>query len=217
MGWHVYPRAVTPVDHRTTRGGHHGCVRAFLAVWPPNGVVADLDRCLQPLREAAGSGSGRWRWTRPGHLHLTLAFLSALSDDGQARLVAESTDWAARQTPLRVSLGGTGAFPGPGRAKVLWVGIQPDGATRELRRWSRSLRELASQAGVHVDDGEFVPHVTVARSKRPRPAGRLVRALEGYQSARFELTQVALVRSHLGQGPGGSSRYEVTHRFPLGG
>ncbi|GAA1157691.1 RNA 2',3'-cyclic phosphodiesterase [Ornithinicoccus hortensis] len=189
-------------------------MRAFFAVLPPSSAHEDLVAHLQPRRDA---DTGRdWRWTREEHLHLTLAFLPDLPDRAEDPLVESVSAWAARQEPAPLSLGGAGAFPDPGGAKVIWIGVDEGGAG-SLRAWSRSLRDHANHAGAEVDGQRFTPHVTVARSSRRRPAGRWVQALDAYRGPRFVVEEIVLIASHLGQGAGGSPRYEVRHRFPLGG
>jgi len=51
---------------------------------------------------------------------------------------------------------------------------------------------------------------------KPVEATRWVRVLGTYRSRDFELAEMVLVESHLGQGPGGRPRYDVVHRCPVG-
>jgi 2'-5' RNA ligase len=78
------------------------------------------------------------------------------------------------------------------------------------------LRDLASHAGADVDGQRFTPHITVARSPRRVKAGRWVQSLDAYESPEFLVEEVALIRSHLGEGPGRSPRYEVRESLRLG-
>lgn len=189
-------------------------MRAFFAVLPPTEVLEDLAAYLEPRRDA--DTERVWRWTRTQHLHLTLAFLADLPDWREEELIASGEEWAARQHPVRMSWGRAGAFPDPGAAKVMWVGVTGEDARQELVGWSRALRDQANHAGAEVDGQRFTPHVTVARSARRVSAGRWVQALDAYESPEFVVSEVALVQSHLGEGPGRSPRYEVRHTFTLG-
>lgn len=185
-------------------------MRAFLAIRPPEHVITDLDTYLEPRRLAEDD----WRWSRPEQFHLTLAFLADLPDHRLDELVATGEAWAARQQPLPMRLSGAGAFPDPARAKVLWVSV-PATAGDVLTSWSRSWRDAASHVGADVDGVRFTPHLTVARSGRARSAGRITQALDAYRSESFTVTEVELVRSHLGDGPRRSARHEQLHRFRL--
>ncbi|QDO86916.1 RNA 2',3'-cyclic phosphodiesterase [Ornithinimicrobium ciconiae] len=196
-----------------TRRWHDERMRAFFAVLPPPEVLEDLAAYLEPRRDADTERT--WRWTRTHHLHLTLAFLGELPEHREEELVTAAKEWAARQHPVRMSWGRSGAFPDPGGAKVIWIGVTPEDAGRDLSAWSRALRDLSSHAGADVDGQRFTPHITVARSPRRVPAGRWVQALDAYESPEFLVEEVALVQSHLG-GPGRSVRYEIRHTLPLG-
>lgn len=194
-------------------------MRAFLAVVPPADVLDDLLDHLRPRAEADRAarhrGGADWRWTRPEHLHLTLAFLPHLPEHREEELAERLDDWAARRAPVPMRLAGAGAFPDPGSARVLWVGVQGLEAREALGRWAARLRDLASHCGASPDGRRFTPHVTVARSGRPRSAGRWVQALDTLESHRFRVGEVVLMESLLGQGPGGTPRYHVRHRATL--
>ena len=181
-------------------------MRAFFAVLPPAEVLDDLAGYLEPRRDA--DTDRVWRWTRTQHLHLTLAFLGDLPDWREDEVIAAATQWAGRQRPVTMRWGGAGAFPDPGAAKVMWIGVTEEDVGRELTSWARALRDLASHAGADVDGQRFTPHVTVARSARRVRAGRWVQSLDAYESPEFTVEDVALVESHLGEGPGRSPRYE---------
>lgn len=174
-------------------------------------MITALDRYLEPRRLVEDD----WRWGAPEQFHLTLAFLSVLPEHRLDDLVAAGEAWAGRREPQPTSLAGAGAFPDPARAKVLWIGV-PAAVGEVFRSWSRAWRDAASHVGATVDGTRFTPHLTVARSGRPRSAGRITQALDAYISDPFTVTEVELVRSHLGEGPRRSARHEVLHRFRFG-
>ena len=200
-------------------------MRAFIAVLPPPEVIDQLTTFLEPRRDALAPQE-RWRWTRPEHLHLTLAFLPELDEWREEEVEAHGMQWATRTSPLTLRLSGAGAFPDPGAARVLWAGVRQelvgepaDGAEGrpDLRRWAAATRALASRAGARVDGTRFSPHVTVARAVgRPGPAGHLLQALDTLHTDPWTVDEVCLIRSHLGQGPGGTPRYEMLQTWPLG-
>lgn len=190
-------------------------MRAFIALLPPPEVTDELDSFLEPRRDALAP-RGHWRWTRREHRHLTLAFLPSLDEWREEQLIRDGEDWADRHTPVQLRLSGAGAFPSPDRARVLWAGIGEGGPI--LADLSRTVRGVVSHSGVQVDGTRFVPHVTVGRAAgRPRAAGHLVQALDTLRSSSWLADEVCLLASHLGQGPGGTPRYEVRHRWQLGG
>lgn len=182
----------------------------FLALVPPAAALEDLEEFLAP-RQEAGPGL---RWTSPEQWHLTLAFMAEVADRRLDELGERLTRAAARRTPFGVRLAGGGAFPDAGRAKVLFAGVETDGV--ELERLAVGVRAAASRAGAAPDGGRFHPHVTLARSRRPVEATRWLRVLVGYRGPQWQAEEVALVASHLGEGPRRRPRHEVVETFPLG-
>lgn len=184
----------------------------FVALVPPAEAVEDLDAFLDLRREAAG-----FRWARPEQFHVTLAFLAEVADRHLDDLVERLGRAAHRRTPVPTRLAGGGAFPHPGRARVLWAGMELDETGRtEVDRMATGARAAASKAGITVDGQRFRPHVTVARLGRPTEVSRWVRLLDGYAGPAWTATHLELVASYLGEGSGGRPRYETVESFPLG-
>jgi 2'-5' RNA ligase len=187
-------------------------MRMFAAVVPPEEVLDGLEEFLAPRREAE-----QLRWTRPESWHLTLAFMADVPERSLDDLLERLGRAARRRTPFTLSLGGGGAFPGPSRAKVLYAGV--DGAPEaleELRRLSVGARAAANRAGAPAAGAAFRAHLTLARSGRPIEATRWLRVLSEYRGAAFAVTDMVLVESHLGEGPGNRPRYDTVAAFPLG-
>ncbi|MGI8899553.1 MAG: RNA 2',3'-cyclic phosphodiesterase [Nocardioides sp.] len=186
-------------------------MRMFVALVPPEGAVEDLDEFLAVRREAAP-----FRWTLPEHLHVTLAFLADVADRHLDELVERLTRGAARRTGFETRIAGGGAFPNAAKARVLWAGLDLDEAARtELSRAATGARAAAVRTGIEVDGQRFRPHLTVARTGRPAEASNWVRLLDGYAGPAWTASELALVASYLGEGPGRRPRYEVVDTFPL--
>ena len=184
-------------------------MRMFVAVVPPEDVVEHLEEFLGPRREAAP-----YRWTVPDQWHLTLAFSANIPDRSYDDLVARLTRAAAKRSPMEARTAGGGAFPHVGRAKVLFAGVRTD--DEELRRAAAGARTAIAKAGAEVDGQRFRPHLTLARTGRPVEATNWVRLLEGYAGPSWRIDEVALVGSHLGEGPRKRPRHEVVETFTLG-
>ncbi len=148
---------------------------------------------------------------------MTLAFMADVPERSLDDLVERLARAGRRRRPFTVAIAGSGAFPNPARAKVLYAGLdaEPDDL-EELRRLSTGARAAANKAGAPADGATFRAHVTLARMRRPVEATRWLRVLGTYHSRPFVVTELALVQSHLGQGPGNRPRYEVVATFPLG-
>jgi 2'-5' RNA ligase len=185
-------------------------MRMFVAAVPPPEVLEDLEEFLSVRREAAA-----FRWTVPDQWHVTLAFLADVPDRAYDDLVERLTRAARKRHPMRATVAGGGAFPNVGRAKVLWAGVELDDA-EELRRLATGCRAAASKAGIEVAGERFKPHVTVARTGHPVEATAWVRVLDAYRGPSYQLDEISLIASHLGEGPRKRPRYEVRETFELG-
>lgn len=187
-------------------------MRMFVALVPPAEVIDDLSGFLAPRQEAEPG----FRWTVPEQWHVTLAFMAQVADRHLDDLVARLERAAARRTPFAATLAGAGAFPSPARAKVLFTGVDAAGHAEELHRLATGTRAAASKAGAAADGGRFHPHVTLARIGRPVEATRWLRVLDVYRGPTWRAEEVALIESHLGEGPRNRPRYEIVETFPLG-
>lgn len=184
----------------------------FVAVLPPVEVVEHLDEFLEPRRE-----HGAFRWTAPDQLHLTLAFMEHVADRSLDALVEGLGRAAGRRTPFEARVAGGGAFPDPAHAKVLHAGLDLTlDARAELDRLATGARAAAGRAGVAVDGQRFRPHVTLARTGRPQEVSRWVRLLDAYAGPTWTVDRIALVASHLGEGPRRRPRHEVVTVVTLG-
>jgi RNA 2',3'-cyclic 3'-phosphodiesterase len=196
-------------------------VRMFVAVFPPEGVVEDLDEFLAPRREASP-----FRWTVPEQFHLTLAFSGNVPERAYDDLVDRLERAARKRTPIEARIAGGGAFPNASRARVLFAhietrietGVETGVATgaEELRRAATGARAALAKAGAEVDGQRFRPHLTLARMGRPLEASNWVRLLDAYSGPSWTIGEIALVASHLGEGPRNRPRHEIVERFSLG-
>ena len=150
----------------------------------------------------------------PGHLdrsedwHLTLRFLGETSPEAlEALRVALVT--ADFEHPFDIVFGRLGAFPGPERARVLWLGVEDGRAA--LTALAARVEVAAREAGFPPETGPFAPHVTLSRLAPPADVRRLVDRVPSAQE-RMTVGAVVLFRSRPGGGPG---RYEEVERYAL--
>ncbi|MEI2827955.1 MAG: 2'-5' RNA ligase family protein [Dermatophilaceae bacterium] len=100
-----------------------------------------------------------------------------------------------------------------------WTAYRPVPLAPPRRRCTgpRSTRERPGpRSGAPPDGKRFVPHLTLARLKRPIEATKWLRVLDTYRSPRWHLDEIDLVASYLGEGPGRRPRYETAATIPLG-
>lgn len=190
-------------------------MRLFVAVVPPEEAVEHLDAFLEPRRASAP-----FRWTRPEHFHVTLAFM-ADADDLRVEEYVDRLASSLSGLPAATRLGLAGAitFPDPSRARVLATGIATaDGAEPVvLQKAAVRARNAAVASGIEVDGQRFRPHLTVARTGgQPAEMTGWVRLLETYAGPVWPWTSVEVIASHLGEGPRRTPRYETLAEIVLG-
>lgn len=178
-------------------------MRAFIALNLPRKERARIHRASAQLR----AEEVPVRWIDPENYHVTLKFLGDLH---QERLsdVREVVERVAESTlPLRLSLGGFGAFPTARRPRVVWLGIA---ATAELRCLKQDLEWGLADAGFEAETRAFHPHLTLGRADARGGAGRF-RGFDQIMAALdFEgeatVRSLDVMRSHLSRN---GARYSV--------
>jgi RNA 2',3'-cyclic 3'-phosphodiesterase len=184
--------------------------RMFVAVVPPGEVVEDLDAFLSARREAAS-----FRWSAAEQWHITLAFAESVPERALDELDELLAQVAERRTPFAMRITGGGAFPHPDAARVLWSGLDVDDEAG-LDGLAASCRAAMSRAGARVDGQRFHPHLTLGRLGRPANVTSWVRLLDAYAGPRWQVDEVALVASYLGEGARRRPRHEVVRTYPFG-
>ncbi len=179
----------------------------FVAVLPPDEVRGQLEEFLEPRPGL--------NWSSPEQWHLTLTFCPEV-DDWRLDEFTERLEAVARKhEPFRLRLAGAGAFPSVERAKVLWAGVE-QAEHRPLHALAAGARSAANAAGCVPDGARFRPHLTLARLPGRDDATAWLRVLDTFGSSHWEVSEIALVDSFLGEGPRGRPRHEVVARVPLG-
>lgn len=172
---------------------------------PPEDVLDAVAAALEPARSVQVG----LRWEQRERYHLTLQFLGRVQQlapvvDGLAAAVRDRAVF-----PFR--LGGAGAFPKPGRARVVWIGAAAGG--EELVGLAGAVAGALGPLGYEPDRQAFHPHLTVARLKVPDNVAPVLAAIgpEAVGQA-FTVGEVVLYQSQLQPlGP----TYTALERFPL--
>ncbi|MGI9498692.1 MAG: RNA 2',3'-cyclic phosphodiesterase [Geminicoccaceae bacterium] len=177
--------------------------RLFVAIDLPD----TIKRSLEPLAR----GLGDVRWMGDDQLHLTLRFIGEL-DNGQANEIADALALVPG-LPFEVKLRGIGHFPPRSEPRVIWTGVERQ---PELTRLKRRIDRALQQAGLERDRKKYVPHVTLARLRRPPTEAGLATYLMRhslYQSPSFPVSGFKLFSSWLdssGADYQGEASYDLT-------
>lgn len=182
-------------------------VRSFVALPCPAGLRRALSSALPAWKRLDADVA----WADPDTAHLTLRFLGdadpARLDALHARLPAVAGSVAG----IRARPGATGAFPGWGRPRVLWLGIESAG---EIERLAAGVEAAARAAGFDPEARPFTPHLTLGRVRGARGARRAAVAVRGWvpDGTPEPIPEVVLYRSELGTG---RARHVALARYPL--
>lgn len=159
-------------------------------------------------RIASDLGDLPGRLVPPDNWHFTLRFLGKTSAADRDSLTS-NIGRSHLGHSFSVRFGSLGAFPRPGRARIIWIGVSEGSA--DLVSLAGKIERAARQAGFPPESRPFQPHLTLSRVNPPRS---VVDVLIRHQpiAVSMDIQEVTLVRSLLG---GGSSRYEIIGRFPV--
>jgi 2'-5' RNA ligase len=164
--------------------------RLFVAVWPPEALVAQLAALPRPPVPAV-------RWTVEEQWHVTLRFLGSVDDPAEARAALSGLP----------ALGAVTATAGPRlislSRSLLCLPVQG------LDELAAAAQQATATVGQPPDERPFRGHITLARGKAKTNVSRLAGSpLE----ATWPVEEVTLVGSETH--PQGA-RYTVIGRYPL--
>jgi RNA 2',3'-cyclic 3'-phosphodiesterase len=179
--------------------------RCFVAVPLPASLRSRLAEVVTAWR--AEPAAPDVRWTAPDGWHLTLAFLGDVDPAAVSTLIGGLRATLQETPGWQVQTGGLGAFPGPGRARVLWYGIaDADGRLATLAEAARS--SLAPIVPTIRDGSPFRAHITLGRTRQARGLD-LLAWLAGHAAPVGSLPVQRAVLYRSVQGGGQPARYEA--------
>ena len=168
--------------------------RLFVAVWPPDDVMATL-------RAVPRNRSGV-RWTTEDQWHVTLRFFGTVDEADvpaiDAALAGAASGCAAPSVTLAPPVRRLGSA----------LALTVDG----LDEVATAVIDATTGFGEPPQHRRFRGHLTIGRLKSRR-GSTLTRVNLAPQT--WKTSEIALVRSHLGQGPGRASRYETIGMYQL--
>jgi len=149
------------------------------------------------------------RWQRDDQLHITLRFIGEV-DTPRAQDI-DSALAVLKAPAFALRLSGVDIFGDVAHPRLLWTGVQSDGAIEHLRD---KVEAALVRAGLPTETRKFKPHMTLARFGREKPR-RLADYLAGYSdfaTISFPVADFILYESRLGND---GAVYEPLARYPL--
>lgn len=129
--------------------------RLFTALEIPQDIALSLSFLRGGLPSA--------RWIDPQNYHLTLRFIGDVEPRLADEIVA-SLDRVDRPA-FALALRGVGAF-GTRKPHSIYAGVE---ASSELCELQGEIERICKRLGLPADQRKFVPHVTLARLRQPKP------------------------------------------------
>lgn len=185
-------------------------VRLFIAINLPESERQAIHHATAPLRAATRSVT----WVAPDCIHLTMKFLGEQRPDDVPAVRDALAAVARRFQPLRLDLGGIGAFPHLRAPRIFWMGIAAD---PKLELLHHDLEVACEALGHEVEARAFRPHITLGRVKREVTAEQVGTLATLAAKVRYRATidagSVDVMQSELSStGP----HYTVMAAVPLG-
>jgi 2'-5' RNA ligase len=156
------------------------------------------------------------RWTRPEGIHLTLKFFGNIYEKEIihiSEVIAENTKNAET---ISLNGGEIGAFPNPGRPRVLWLGLNGD--IERLSILQEAIDIDLEVYGYKRERRKFSPHLTLGRVKssgeRIMNLSQVIKRGEDYRAGQFNSRGLTLFQSELK--PGGAIYTKLAY-FRFGG
>jgi 2'-5' RNA ligase len=185
-------------------------VRLFIAINLPESERQAIHHATAALRAAAHSVT----WVAPDCIHLTMKFLGEQRSEDVPAVRDALAAVARRFQPLRLDVGGVGAFPHLRAPRIFWMGIAAD---PKLELLHHDLEVACETLGHEVDARAFRPHVTLGRVKRDATAEQAETLARLAANVRYRATiearSIDVMQSELSSG---GPRYTVLSAVPLG-
>lgn len=143
-------------------------MRLFFAVTPPDHVRAKIAHWQQLWSKSVHNV----KWVKEENLHLTLKFLGEVVPTQLDQVVSAARSALVGHPAFALVVGGTGVFPHPRRARVLWLGLKDDAG--QLARLQQYLDRSLSNLGFPSENKPFAPHLTLGRLRQPSEVARPV-------------------------------------------
>lgn len=168
--------------------------RVFFALWPDEAVREQFMQWAKLLHETCGGSI-----TRPGNLHITLAFLGNVASSrlGELKLLAAKLSGSA----FSLSFTSPGYW---GHNRIVWAA--PDETPRVLSDFVKTLEQSLQIAGFSFDERPYASHLTLLRNARWDPPARPLKNIK------WEISEFVLLRCKQAER---RAEYEIVGRWPL--
>jgi RNA 2',3'-cyclic 3'-phosphodiesterase len=172
-------------------------LRTFIAVEISAAVRAKAEELIKILHTPRADV----KWVEPHNLHLTLQFLGDVPENQIADVCTAVKRSVAEIEPFELEIGGTGAFPNPGKPRTLWIGAK-EGSERMADLHDHIALSLAD-LGFADEERRFQTHLTIGRVKSPKNVsllGPLLRQHADFIAGKTTVDRATVFSSRLERG-----------------
>ncbi len=164
-------------------------LRVFIAVDVEDPLLVSR---LERIKESLVATGVPMKPVETQNLHITLRFIGEIPL-GLVEEIKRSVLAELKFESFTIELKGLGAFPGPYRPRVVWVGVSR--GTEELRAIHDEIERSLRRLGIPPEkEKSYVPHLTLARVKGSRNIQALTRLILDYEDYVFGEMVVDKVR-----------------------
>jgi len=160
--------------------------RLFIAIDVPKKIKAKITSFQNHLKTKIQEAV----WAKQNNIHLTSVFLG----DTDYNQIPEIISLLNRlqDDAFEVSFSEIGGFPSQNKAHTLYLGFKENLALYYLQE---KIKKRLEKLDIRIDDKEFVPHLTIARLKRPKDLEKL--KLSVVNLGKFSVKEFILYESEL--------------------
>jgi 2'-5' RNA ligase len=168
-------------------------MRLFIATSFPESVTREINERVGSVKSKLPPAS----WVRPESQHLTFAFLGEQDESLIDKVAPDLEKRLQGVGKFTAVLHGCGFFPNSRRARVGWIGLDPQQPFADI---AQAVREVVVRNGIELDRADFHPHLTLMRMRDGWPPASIdmfERRLHDYRSTPFVVDTVTLYSSRL--------------------
>lgn len=137
----------------------------------------------------------RVSWDKTEKLHLTMKFLGEIDDEQIAKLLEAVERAAQKASSFNVRIEGTGVFPSPKQARILWLGVKSEGES--LQTLNEVLESECERQGFAKEKRKFKAHLTIGRLKEKSDELVKTHLEQNFEPVVFEVSEIVVFQSKL--------------------
>jgi 2'-5' RNA ligase len=172
-------------------------IRSFIAINLPDEIKVKLESFVGELSQ----GRPWVKWVEASGIHLTLKFLGNVAIEKVKEISRVVEQVSHKSDPLKLEVGGLGAFPSTLRPQVIWVGV--GGELEKLVTLQEKIDDGLAGIGFAPEERAFTPHFTIGRVREGadlasrRELGNKLQSVRDQFFGSFTADGVTLMRSQL--------------------